>query len=177
MTPTTLRTFTDRVAATGRLSFADLRRLQRDILPDGPQSRAEVEVLLALDLSLERADKGWPDCLVNGVARFVLTQDAGVVDAELAGWLVPVLMRAEPKTAIAVARTVVSAATEVDESLRALAKAGRKLKVAASSVGLKVHQIKGPVLPEPIQFLGLSCSWAGARLGGPVLTARLETGS
>ncbi len=173
---TSLRTFTDRVTESRRLSFADLRRLQRDILPDGPQSRDEVEALLALDLALERADKGWPDCLVNGVARFVLTQDAGVVDAELAGWLVPVLVRAQPSTAIAVARAIVSAATEVDESLRALGKAGRKLKVAASSVGLKAHRIKGPVLPEPVQFSGLSCSWAGARLGGPVLTARLETG-
>jgi hypothetical protein len=55
-------------------------------------------------------------------------------------------------------------AVEVDEALRAFAKvsAKHKPKVAASSALL----LSG----------GLSYSWQGVPVGGPVLTVRLETG-
>jgi hypothetical protein len=86
-----------------------------------------------------------------------------VVSPEFAGWLVSVLSDAQPKTAQRIARAVVSEAVEVDEALRAFAKvsAKRKPKVAASSLPLSG---------------GLSYSWQGVRVGGPVLTVRLETG-
>ena len=60
MQVTSLRVFVDRLSEAQRLGFGDLRRLQRDILPNGPQSRDDVEALLALDLALERADRGGP---------------------------------------------------------------------------------------------------------------------
>jgi hypothetical protein len=44
-----LTLFARKVSASNRLLFADLRRLRRDILPDGITSREEVEVLLGLD--------------------------------------------------------------------------------------------------------------------------------
>ena len=74
------------------------------------------------------------------------------------------LSEAQPKTAQRIARAVVSEAVEVDEVLRAVAKASarRKPKGADSSTLL----LSG----------GLSYSWQGVRVGGPVLTVRLETG-
>ena len=163
---TSLRVFVDRLSEAQRLGFGDLRRLQRDILPNGPQSREDVEALLALDLALERADRGWPEYLVEAVKGFVISASdpQGVVGPELAGWLVSVLADAQPKTALRIARAVVSEAVEVDEALRAFAKvsARRKPKAAASAA-----------LP---MSSGLSYSWQGVRVGGPVLTVRLETG-
>jgi hypothetical protein len=163
---TSLRVFVDRLSEAQRLGFGDLRRLQRDILPNGPRSRDDVEALLALDLALERVDRGWPEYLLQVVKSFVIsTSDPqGVVGLELAGWLVSVLSDAQPKTAQRIARAVVSEAVEVDAALRAFAKvsAKRRPKVAASSAA-------------PLSG-GLSYSWPGVRVGGPVLTVRLETG-
>ena len=163
---TSLRVFVDRLSEAQRLGFGDLRRLQRDILPNGPQSREDVEALLALYLALERADRGWPEYLLQVVKGFVLgsSDPPGIVGPELAGWLVSVLSEAQPKTAQRIARAVVSEAVEVDEVLRAVAKASarRKPKGADSSTLL----LSG----------GLSYSWQGVRVGGPVLTVRLETG-
>jgi hypothetical protein len=162
---TSLRVFVDRLSEAQRLGFGDLRRLQRDVLPKGPQSRDDVEALLALDLALERADRGWPEYLVEVVKGFVIaaSDPQGVIAPELAGWLVSVLSDAQPKTAVRIARAVVSEAVKVDDGLRALAKmsARRKPKVAASSA----LSLSG----------GLSYSWQGVRVGGPVLTVRLET--
>jgi hypothetical protein len=164
---TSLRVFVDRLSEAQRLGFGDLRRLRRDILPNGPESRDDVEALLALDLALERADRGWPEYLLEAVKAFVLaaSDPRGVVGPELAGWLVSVLADAPPKTAVRIARAVVSEAVEVDEALRAFAKvsARRKPKVAASAA-----------LP---MAGGLTYSWQGVRVGGPVLTVRLETAS
>jgi hypothetical protein len=162
---TSLRVFVDRLSEAQRLGFGDLRRLQRDILPNGPQSRDDVEALLALDLALERADRGWPEYLVEAVKGFVIaaSNPQGVVDPELGDWLVSVLSETQPKTAQRVARAVVSEAVEVDDALRAFAKmsAKRKPKGAASSALL----LSG----------GLSYSWQGVRVGGPVLTVRLDS--
>jgi hypothetical protein len=125
-----------------------------------------VEALLALDRALERADRGWPEYLVAIIKGFVVSASdpQGVVGPELAGWLVSVLADAQPKTAVRIARAVVSEVVQVDEALRAFAKvsAKRKPKLAASSA-----------LPKSG---GLSYSWQGVRVGGPVLTVRLETG-
>jgi hypothetical protein len=163
---TSLRIFVDRVAEAQRLGFGDLRRLQRDILPNGPESREDVEALFALDLALERADPGWPEYLLEAVRGFVTSASdpQGVVGPELAGWLVSVLSDARPKTAVRIARAVVSEAAEVDDALRAFAKVSAKRKLRAVAL---------PALP---MSGGLSYSWQGVRVGGPVLTVRLETG-
>jgi hypothetical protein len=163
---TSLRVFVDRLSEAQRLGFGDLRRLQRDILPKGPQSREDVEALLALDLALERADRGWPEYLVEAVKGFVISASAplGVVSPEFAGWLVSVLSDAPPKIAVRIARAVVSEAVEVDEALRAFAKVSAKRKPKEGG---------SPALPLSG---GLSYSWQGVRVGGPVLTVRLETG-
>ncbi len=40
----------------GRIRSGDVKRLQRDILPDSISSRGEAELLLRLDQSVSRAD-------------------------------------------------------------------------------------------------------------------------
>jgi hypothetical protein len=161
MQVTSLRIFVDRVSETQRLGFGDLRRLQRDILPNGPQCRDDVAALLALDLALERADSGWPEYLLEVVKGFVISvsDPPGVVGPEFAGWLISALSDAQPKTAQRIARAVVADAVEVDDALRSLAKLSARRKP-------KVAPVSG----------GLSFSWEGVRVGGPVLTVRLETG-
>ena len=100
----------------------------------------------------------------RGGEDFVIsaTDPQGVVGPELAGWLVSALSDAQPNTAQRIARAVVAEAVQVDDALRALAKmsAKRKPKLASSALPLSS---------------GLSYSWQGVRVGGPVLTVRLET--
>ena len=56
----TLREFVTKALLTRRIGFGDIRRLQRDILPDGITTREEAEVLIALDQAIERIDKPGP---------------------------------------------------------------------------------------------------------------------
>ena len=48
--------FTDKILAKDRISFGDVRRLKRDILPDGIASREQAEALLGLDRAVTKAD-------------------------------------------------------------------------------------------------------------------------
>jgi hypothetical protein len=59
-----LQAFATRALNTGRISFGDVKRLQRDILPDGISSREEAELLLTLDRTVSRADRSFADWLV-----------------------------------------------------------------------------------------------------------------
>jgi len=51
-----LREFASKALEAKRIRFADLRRLQRDVLPCRITNRVEAEVLLALDGTVDRAD-------------------------------------------------------------------------------------------------------------------------
>ena len=56
MINSSLQTFINKVHAAGRISFGDVKRLQRDILPDGISSRDEAELLtLALTVAAPTA--------------------------------------------------------------------------------------------------------------------------
>jgi hypothetical protein len=101
-----LTLFAQKVSASNRLLFADLRRLRRDILPDGITSQEEVEVLLGLD-HLERLDEEWPAYLAEAVAAFVIAaSEPSGLDPATTAWLVAVLTTAQPRTAAAVVRTL-----------------------------------------------------------------------
>jgi hypothetical protein len=69
---TTLRDFVLNAVEMNRIRFADLRRLQRDILPYRITTREEVEMLLSLDATIERADRDWRQYLVPAVAQFAV---------------------------------------------------------------------------------------------------------
>jgi hypothetical protein len=124
--------FARKVSASNRLLFADLRRLRRDILPDGITSREEVEVLLGLD-HLERLDEEWPAYLAEAVAAFVIAaSEPSGLDPATTAWLVAVLTTAQPRTAAAVVRTLEREGYQLSEDLVALTRrAGRRLAVPA----------------------------------------------
>ena len=82
-----LEKFVGRALLTRRVGFGDLRRLQRDVLPQGCKNREELEALLALDPHLERADALWVPFLAAASRTFVEERTAGPADPEAAQWL------------------------------------------------------------------------------------------
>jgi hypothetical protein len=76
-----------------RITFGDVRRLQRDYLPHGVTSRADAELLIRLDGMIERADRAWTDWLVAAVFDFAVFSERSV-DAVASGtceWLMDLL--------------------------------------------------------------------------------------
>jgi hypothetical protein len=83
-----------------RITFGDVRRLQRDYLPHGVASREDVEVLIRLDGMIERADRAWTDWLVAAVFDFAVFSERSV-DAVASGtceWLMDSLAALEIST-------------------------------------------------------------------------------
>lgn len=104
-----LRDFVLNAVEMSRIRFADLRRLQRDILPYRITRREEVEMLLSLDATVERADRDWREYLVPAVAQFAVwgVEPIGRINRAKADWLLEALALAPPKTASAIIRNVV----------------------------------------------------------------------
>ena len=128
MDTTPLRAFARKARASNRLLYGDLRRLQRDVLPAGAMTREELELLLSLD-AIERLDDGWPGYLATTVSEFVLsTSDppGGVIEGEVAAWLVTALSGTRSKTAAAVVRALAAGAQHVDKALLAFVPRGGK---------------------------------------------------
>ena len=86
-----LQTFANKVQQAGCISFGDVKRLKRDILPDEISSRDEAELLLILAQSVGRTDRAFGDWLVAMTVDFVVwgMRPTGTVDAETAAWLSP----------------------------------------------------------------------------------------
>jgi hypothetical protein len=103
MSHTPLGRFVDKILASRRLLFADLRRLERDVLPGGPASREEAETLLALDRALARADRAWTPYLAAAIAGFAGRAAAAEEDT---AWLGAALGEARPASAAAIARAL-----------------------------------------------------------------------
>src|SRR4051794_39337056 len=53
-----LHAFVHEVQTAGCISFGDVRRLQRDILPDGIGSREEAQLLFTLEQTVARVEGG-----------------------------------------------------------------------------------------------------------------------
>src|SRR5256885_3768479 len=72
-----------------RITFGDVRRLQRDHLPHGVASREQVEMLLQLDGMIDRADRAWADWLVAAVFDFAVFSERSVdaVESGTCDWL------------------------------------------------------------------------------------------
>ena len=72
-----------------RITFGDVRRLQRDYLPHGVASREDAEALIRLDGMIERTDRAWTDWLVAAIFDFAVFSERSV-DAVASGtceWL------------------------------------------------------------------------------------------
>ena len=72
-----------------RITFGDVRRLQRDYLPHGVASREQTEMLLQLDGMIDRADRAWADWLVVAVFDFAVFSERSVdaVESGNCDWL------------------------------------------------------------------------------------------
>ena len=119
MSTTTLRDFILNAVEMNRIRFADLRRLQRNILPHRITTQEEAEMLLSLDATVERADRDWREYLVPAVAQFVVwgLEPVGRVDQGKADWLLEALALAPPKTASAIIRHIVIEAPLIDDAV------------------------------------------------------------
>jgi hypothetical protein len=107
-----LSDFASKVRSKNRISFADVQRLQRNVLPDGIGSREDAELLIDLDREMTRTDRAWERWLVATVVEFVVWAErpTGVVDENTAIWLAAALNGPEStrptKTARLIAREI-----------------------------------------------------------------------
>ena len=69
MIKSSLEIFVNGVMAAGEITLADVRRLQRDILPDGIESRDEADVLIALDRAIADKHCSWNAFAVQTVVE------------------------------------------------------------------------------------------------------------
>ena len=117
---TTLRDFVLNAVEMNRIRFADLRRLQRDILPYRITTRQEVEMLLSLDATVERADRDWRQYLIPAVAQYVVwgLEPVGRIDQAKADWLLEAVALAPFKTGSAIIRHVVIEAPSIRAACR-----------------------------------------------------------
>ena len=85
-----------------RITFGDVRRLQRDHLPHGVASREQVEMLLQLDGMIDRADRAWADWLVAAVFDFAVFSERSVdaVENGTCDWLLDHLAALDVSTKV-----------------------------------------------------------------------------
>jgi len=118
MINSSLSEFTNKAREKNRISFGDVQRLQRNILPGGIGSREEAELLIDLDRDVARADAAWSGFLIATLADFVVWAErpTGIVDEDTARWLMALLTA---KSAGAVTRTARLIAREIVEEAQA----------------------------------------------------------
>jgi len=145
-----LRDFARKALETKRLGFADLRRLQRDILPQRLTTREEAELLLGIDRALARADRDWSNYLVRAVGQFVVwgSEPIGHVDQRKVEWLLAALSAARRKTAAAIIRDITRERPQLDHPLRLPA----QRRTAATAEDLHAGGAEG--LPNPLEPAG-----------------------
>jgi hypothetical protein len=85
-----------------RITFGDVRRLQRDHLPHGVTNREQVEMLLQLDGMIDRADRAWADWLVTAVFDFAVFSERSVdaVESGTCDWLLDHLAALDVSTKV-----------------------------------------------------------------------------
>ena len=116
-----LEIFVHDVCGRAEITLADVRRLQRDVLPDGVESRDEADMLIALDRAVAGKHCAWSAFVIQAVVDFVVwtSRPTGYVDRETASWLVSSLGAGRGPTAVAdaIAFDVVREAERADEVL------------------------------------------------------------
>jgi hypothetical protein len=114
MINSSLSEFTNKAREKNRISFGDVQRLQRNILPGGIGSREEAELLIDLDRDVARTDAAWSGFLIATLVDFVVWAErpTGIVDEDTARWLMALLTA---KSAGAVTRTARLIAREIVE--------------------------------------------------------------
>jgi hypothetical protein len=123
MIKASLEIFVQSVMAAGEITLADVRVLQRDVLPDGVWDRDEADTLIALDRAVASKHCSWSAFAIQAVVDFVVwtSRPTGYVDGETARWLVASLSAGSGPSAVAqaIAFDVVREAERADEALLA----------------------------------------------------------
>jgi hypothetical protein len=73
-----LHDFVTKTAARGRITFGDLRRLQRQYLPRGVSTFEEAELVIRLDAMARRADKAWTEWLIAAIRDFSVSSGPAI---------------------------------------------------------------------------------------------------
>jgi hypothetical protein len=145
MSRMSLHDFVARVLADDRILFADLKRLQRDVLPERITSREEAEILLFLDSVIHRADREWTAYLTATIRDFAVwkLEPAGALDRGKAAWISAALACADPgKTARAILREIVYEARSIDED------ALLELGMGGMEAAAKPRRARKPEVPD-----------------------------
>ena len=144
--PVSLRAFAAEALQMKRIRYADLRRLERDVLPFRITSRDDAEILLSLDGSVVRSDRAWAGYLVPAVASFVIwgLEPAGRIDDAKAVWLLAAVATARRKIASAIIRKIVREAPQIDDAVRMSAR-------PSGRVSRRGAQTTTELLPQPGQ--------------------------
>lgn len=100
-----LESFVNETVGAGEITRADVRRLARDVVPNGIETRDEADVLIALDRAIGAKDPAWSAFVIGAVVDFVVwtSRPTGIVDREAARWLVASLGCGRGPTAVAMA--------------------------------------------------------------------------
>lgn len=133
MIAASLRDFIDRILDFGEMDETDVALLRANICPQGIDSRAEADALIALDRLVD-VPEAWGDFLVDVIVSFTRCQmtPAGSVPADFVSWLVSSLDTGRPtERAVRIASTVVVETRCVDEYLRRFAKLIPDIRSAA----------------------------------------------
>jgi hypothetical protein len=97
---TKLQDFVTYAVAKNRITFGDVRRLQRDYFPDGISSYEDIKTLLDLDARVERTDRAWTAWVVSAVCEFAVHGEQSVAtDVSRTVECLPLLETAVPTTA------------------------------------------------------------------------------
>jgi hypothetical protein len=115
-----LSDFVQQVISRGRITYGDIKRLQRKVLPDGVMTREEAEALLILDRTVECVDPTWAAYLSGTIMDFVVwgSRPTGYVDQETARWLETLLRVNQTKAARQILGEVLHEAEGVDQVLK-----------------------------------------------------------
>lgn len=129
-----LEAFAARSRAAGRILYGDVRRLQRDVLPHGVETREHVRLLLDLDRSVLRADRAFGEFLVASVVSFVVwgERPTGRVDDDVADWLIGCLCSERlTRTGVSIVTEILAEADRAPPALLALLERRRSIALPA----------------------------------------------
>jgi hypothetical protein len=116
-----LRRFVEDILDKGQLDETDVKRLHRDIMPEGAASRDEIDVLVALDRAVPAPCEAFAEWLTATTVDFAVWQSrpTGHITREQAHWLVATLGVGEgpTPTAARIAFEIVREAESCDEWL------------------------------------------------------------
>lgn len=78
------------IAASGRVTAADVMRLRREVFGDGIVDRSEAEMLFAIDRACNEKSAEWNVFIAEAVTDYIVHQEkpAGYVSPDNANWLV-----------------------------------------------------------------------------------------